>query len=106
MCPIKEWFETFSELDGGQVILGNNKSCKIMGIGSVRLKMHDGTERVLREVRFIPELKRNLISLGMLDLSGHTFKSEAGVLRVTRGSLVIMKGVIKNGLYTLLGKTI
>ncbi|XP_041004131.1 uncharacterized protein LOC121249493 [Juglans microcarpa x Juglans regia] len=31
--------------------------------------------------------------------------SEAGVLRVTKGSLVIMKVIIKNDLYTLLGKT-
>lgn len=88
------------------MIIRNNKSCKILRIGSVRLKLHDGMERVLKEVRYIPELKRNLISLGMMDRSGCTFKSESGTLKISRGALVVMKGVIKNGLYTLIGKTV
>ncbi|KAL6338672.1 hypothetical protein AAG906_021489 [Vitis piasezkii] len=31
MCPIKAWFEDFKEADGGHVLLGNNKQCKILG---------------------------------------------------------------------------
>ncbi|RVX00023.1 Retrovirus-related Pol polyprotein from transposon TNT 1-94 [Vitis vinifera] len=103
MCPIKAWFEDFKEADGGYVLLGNNKHCKILGTGTVRIKHYDGIERVLEDVRYIPELKRNLISLGMLDKSGYTFKSEPNSLRVARGSLTVMKGTIKNGLYTLIG---
>lgn len=76
--------------------------------------MHDGMDIVLKEVRYIPELKKNLISLGMLDQSGQrmldqsgcTFKSESGTLRFAKDSLTVMKGVIKNGLYTLIGKTV
>ena len=41
----------------------------------------------------------------MLDKSRYTFKSEPNYLRVARGSLTIMKGTIKNGLYTLIGQT-
>ena len=106
MCPIKAWFEDFKEADGGYVLLGNNKHCKILGTGTVRIKHYDGIERVLEDVRYIPELKRNLISLGMLDKSGYTFKSEPNSLRVARGSLTVMKGTIKNGLYTLIGQTV
>ena len=47
--------------------MGNNAACKVIGIGSVRLKMSDGIIRELDNVRHIPELKRNLISLGMID---------------------------------------
>lgn len=68
--------------------------------------MHDGMERLLKEVRYIPKLKRNLISLVMLNQSDCTFKSEYGTLKVAKGSLMVMKGIIKNGLYTLVGKTI
>lgn len=106
MCPIKAWFEDFKEADGGYVLLGNNKHCKILGTGTVRIKHYDGIERVLEDVRYIPELKRNLISLGMLDKSGYTFKSEPNSLRVARGSLTVMKETIKNGLYTLIGQTV
>ena len=42
----------------------------------------------------------------MLDKSGYTFKLEPNSLRVARGSLTIMKGTIKNGLYTLIGQTV
>lgn len=41
-----------------------------------------------------------------MDQSGCTFKSKLGKLRVAKGSLIMMKDVIKNGLYTLIGKTI
>ena len=40
------------------------------GIGSVRLKLSNGSVKILLGVRLVPELKRNLISLGILDFSG------------------------------------
>lgn len=75
-------------------------------MSSIRIRMFDGVDRVLQQVRYIPELKRNLISLGILDATGYSFKSENGSLIVCKGSLVIMKGFRDNGLYTLLGKTV
>lgn len=73
ICPSKISFETYKEVERGEMILGNNKTCKIRGIGEVRL--HDSTELLLSDVRYVPELKRNLISLGALDNIGCTFKS-------------------------------
>ena len=32
MSPNYEWFQTFKEIDGGIVLLDNNKVCKIQGI--------------------------------------------------------------------------
>lgn len=63
--------------------------------------MHDGVERILKEVRFVPEVKRNLISLGTLESCGCTLKSENDVMKVSRGSLVVMKGIRFNSLYVL-----
>ncbi|PON84723.1 hypothetical protein TorRG33x02_194270, partial [Trema orientale] len=77
-----------------------------MGIGSIRVKMHDGFERLLQDVRYIPELKRNLISLGTLDAKGYTYKAEKGVIKVIKGCMVVMKGTMKNGLYALEGSTV
>ena len=88
------------------VLLGNNRPCKIQGIGSVRIKMYDGVERLLTQVRYIPELKRNLISLGVLDELGYSIKMECGSLKILKGSLVMLKGVKKNGIYSLLGSTV
>ena len=47
--------------------MGDDSPCPIKGIGIVRIKMFDGVIRALGNVRYIPRLKKNLISLGTLD---------------------------------------
>lgn len=39
-------------------------------------------------------------------MNGYSFKAENGVLKVMKGSLIIMKGIRKNGLYSLQGSTV
>ncbi|GKA12355.1 retrotransposon protein, putative, ty1-copia subclass [Tanacetum coccineum] len=58
--------------------LGDNRECKIRGIGKVRLQLRDGSSFVLHNVMYIPELKRNLISLGTLEKEGFTVKLQSG----------------------------
>lgn len=74
-----------------------------MGIGTVTLKLVDGVPRTLQGVRHVPELRRNLISLGMLDKQGFVCRAEVGVLKITKGSMVFMRGKLENGLYLLAG---
>ena len=92
MCPNKSWFEVYKDGDEGMVLLGDNKACRFAGIGSIRIKMHDGLGRVLQQVMYVPELKGNLISLGMLDQIGCLFRAENGCMKVSKGFMVIMKG--------------
>ena len=91
MTPHESWFMELKKISGGVVVLGNNQSW---------------IERSLQDVRLVPGQKRNLISLGMLDQMGCIIKAENGVLKVIRGSMIVMKGARKNGLYSLLDKTI
>ena len=51
MCSIREWLFEFQELDGGVVYMGNDNPCKTAGIGSIKLQNHDGSTRILRDVR-------------------------------------------------------
>ncbi|RVW63580.1 Retrovirus-related Pol polyprotein from transposon TNT 1-94 [Vitis vinifera] len=74
MTLYKNCFQEFQQTEGGMVLLGNNKSCKVLGISSIRFKMFDGSERLLKDVRYFPELKRNLLSIGMLDSIGCSVK--------------------------------
>lgn len=41
MCPVKEFFETLELREGGVVLLGKDKACKVQHKGSIRLKMFD-----------------------------------------------------------------
>ncbi|CAJ2678716.1 unnamed protein product [Trifolium pratense] len=106
ICPRKEYFETLELKEGGVVRLGNNKACKVQGMGTIRLKMYDDRDFLLKNVRYIPELKRNLISISMFDNLGYCTRIERGVMRISNGALVIAKGSKMNGLYILEGSTV
>ena len=67
MSLVKSYFSDYHEYDGAMVMIGNNAVCKVIGMGNIHIKLHDGTVRLIRQVRHVPDLKRNLISLGMLD---------------------------------------
>ena len=62
--------------------MGNNVSCKIVGVGSIRIYMFDGIVRMLTNVRHVLELKKGLIYLGVLDLKGYKFVGQSGALQV------------------------
>ena len=106
MCPNREWFLSLTKLDGGIVLMGNDNPCKIEGIGRIRLKLHDGTVKVLKDVRYILDLKKNLISVGFLDSQGFKINIKDGLLKVVDGALVLLKGTRRGNLYFLQGNTI
>ena len=66
MCPHKEWLFEFEEVDGEIVYMGSDDVSYITGMGSIQLRNHDGSIRVMTYVRYVPKLKKNLISLGAL----------------------------------------
>ncbi|GKC80997.1 retrovirus-related pol polyprotein from transposon TNT 1-94 [Tanacetum coccineum] len=104
MMPKRDFLFDFKEFNGGIVLLGDNRACSIMGTGKVRVQMKDDSSFVLENVRYIPELKRNLISLGTLDREGYTVKLQNGRVKVIKGSLMVLSGTIKeNYVYSLDG---
>ncbi|KAF3665063.1 Beta-glucosidase 13 [Capsicum annuum] len=66
------------------MLIENNTPCKITGIRKIRIKMFDGVVRTLGDVRYVPDLKRNLISLSTLDSNSYRCIGEGGVLKVTK----------------------
>ena len=84
--PNRDWFSSFEKLDGCSVIIGDVRPCNIEGIGTVQIKMFDGMVRELKEIRYVPQLKRNLISVGALEALGLVVSIKEGVLKMTKGS--------------------
>lgn len=68
--------------------------------------MFDGKHRVLSNVRYVPELKRNLISLGSLSALGYKFNTYQGFILVTKAGNKVMKWKKTNDLYILIGETV
>ena len=94
MSPNKDWFSTYKAFSNDDVLMGNNSSCKIVGIGIVKINMFDGIVRNLTNIKHVFDLKRNFISLSTLDLNGYKFIGEGGVIKVSKDALVVMKGVM------------
>ena len=68
--PNKDWFSIFEKLDGYSVIMDDDRQCNMEGIGTIQIKMFDGMIRELKEVRYVPQLKRNVIFVGALKTLG------------------------------------
>ena len=68
--------------------------------------MFDRMIRELKEVRYVPQLKRNLISVGVLETLSLVVSIKDGDLKMTKGSMVVLKAVRQNNLYYLKGSTV
>ena len=101
MCPRIEYFEILKMVQGGIVRLGDNKACKVHGIGIVKFKMFDDHELLIHNMRYVPELKQNLLSISMFDDLGYCTRVEHEVLKISHDKLIIAKGSKICGQYIL-----
>jgi hypothetical protein len=80
ICTNRDWFSSFKPMQkGGVVRMGEDNPCDIVGVGSVQIKAHDGMTRTLQNVRYIPGMSRNLISLSTLDAERFKYSGSGGV---------------------------
>lgn len=45
MCIHREWFKTYKSINDGVIYMGNDVTCNIVGIGSIQIKIFDGTKK-------------------------------------------------------------
>ena len=71
----------------------------VVDMGDVRILLPNGSVWLLKKVRHIPELRRNLISVGQLDDEGHAILFVGGTWKVTKGVMVLARGKKTGTLY-------
>ena len=54
MTPNKDWFNTYNLVNFGSIMMGNDASCKVVGIRNIKIKMFDGVVRTLCVVKHVP----------------------------------------------------
>ena len=64
--------------------MGNDTACQMIGIGTIQIKMSDGVLRNLTDVRYIPQIKKKIISVGAVESKGLNVTLENGILEVTK----------------------
>jgi len=72
--------------------MSDDRQCNMEGIGTVQIKMFDGMIRELKEVRCVPQLKKNLISVGALKILSLEVSIKYGVLKMIKGLMVGSEG--------------
>jgi len=72
--------------------MGNDDLCKVIRIRNIKIKMFNDVVRTLCDVRHIPNSRKNFISLGILNCNGFNLKFESGVLKMSEGDMIVIKG--------------
>ena len=80
--------------------MGNDVVYKTVGIDNIRMRMFDEQVRILTNVRHVLDLN-NLLALGALEARGYKFSGADGAIKVTKGSMMILKGERTTNLYKL-----
>lgn len=92
MYPNKDLFTTYETFYKCVVIVGTNVPYRVTRIGKVRLKLMDVIIITLSQVRHVPNLKKNLISLSILNSKDYEFFGEGGALKICKGAQVVLEG--------------
>lgn len=81
--------------------MGNKTTSKVRGVGTVRIKNEDGSMFLLTGVRYIPEMDRNLLSVGTMEELGYIFESKERILSIHKDNKIVLKGKRHGKLYFL-----
>lgn len=54
ISPDKSLFHDYESIDGGQVLIGNYNAYQIVGMGFVKIRMYNGTTKILEHIRRVP----------------------------------------------------
>ncbi|GFY87494.1 hypothetical protein Acr_05g0011330 [Actinidia rufa] len=101
-CRDRKMFSTYATCKG-LLRMAKNTTNKAVGKGTVRFRMADGRSVTLTEVRHVPKLRKNLISIEMLDSMGCSIVAKGGILRISKGNKEMLRGRKTRGLYRLEG---
>ena len=71
VTPNLEWFSNYVDETCRTVRLSNREECKIVGIGEFPIQLPNGNTITMHQVRYVPTLKRSLVSIGMLAEDGY-----------------------------------
>ena len=66
-------------------------------------KHHLGKPWTLEDVRYIPGIKKNLISVGQLDSTGYAAEFGKSSWKIVKGAMVVARGTKSGTLYTTAG---
>ena len=82
--------------------LRNNEKMKVEGIGSMRMKLHDGVIRTFSHVRFVPSVVVNIISIWEMTSQRYKYVGSKWGCKVYKGRHLVLQGQKNKGSFCYL----
>ncbi|PHU09350.1 Aquaporin TIP4-2 [Capsicum chinense] len=102
VCANKELFSSFTSSQVEDMIyMTSFTTAKVEGTGKVGLKMTSGKALTLNNDLYVSELRRNLISVSLLDKNGFKCVTASGKIVTSKGEVYVEKGYRTEGLYKM-----
>lgn len=79
----------------GKFFLATIMDAVLKGIGTILVRMLDNQVRERISVRYVPDLKRNLLAVG------YSCKLKNGIMKVIKRVMIKLRGKVQNCLYIL-----
>ncbi|KAF3654763.1 hypothetical protein FXO38_15007 [Capsicum annuum] len=99
VCANKELFSSFAPSQVEEMIyIPNFATAKVEGTGKICLKMTSGKVLTLNNVLYVLELRRNLISVSLLDKNGFKCVIVSEKIVISKGEMYVGKGYLTEGL--------
>jgi ATP-binding cassette subfamily B (MDR/TAP) protein 1 len=92
-------FENYISGNFGKVYLGDDQACDITGKGDVKIQLN-GSVWKFNNVRHVPDLRKNLISIGQLTSDGYVMTFTGDKWKISIGAMTIARGTKNETLYT------
>jgi len=83
------------------IVVSNGVNVGVKNIGTASLRLSSGFDLTLSDVVYVPFMRRNLISISILDKCGFTFIFGNNEVEIFRNSSLIGSSVLSDGLYLL-----
>ena len=90
--PHRKHFHDYVQRNFGQICLGDKTPLDIIGKGKVLIMLENGNQWLIKYVKHVVGLKKNLISIGKLGSEGCVSTFTYKTWKVTKGALVVAKG--------------
>ncbi|CAA7013201.1 unnamed protein product [Microthlaspi erraticum] len=72
MTPYEKYFTALDRTQKGKVGLVDGKFLMVEGVGDVKIVMKEGKKKTIKNVLFVPELNRNVLSLDQMIARGYS----------------------------------
>jgi len=101
VCADVSLFATYQVGRSGALLMGNGSRAHVLGVGMVILKFTSGKTVPLKNVQYVPSMKKNLVSASMLCRDGYRVVLESNKCVVSRHGSFVGKGYDCGDLFRL-----